>query len=119
MTGYARIGLAAIGCLLALAGCSSRDPYARDDVWYPTGANAVNLAAQVADPADLAGGRGDPTQHSAAQVKAVTRISTDTPKPLGGLAATTTTGGGGAGAGGAGAGGGDPPPPAATPAGGT
>ena len=114
MIGYTRLGLAIVGCLVGMTGCSSRDPYQRDDVWYPTGANAANLAAQVADPADLAGGRGDPTQRSAAQIKAVTRITTDTPKPLGG-GSTTTIPGGGAGA----AGGGDPPPPAVAPAGGT
>ena len=107
MTRYTRLGLAIVGCLVGLAGCSSRDPYRRDDVWYPTGSNAVNLAAQVADPADLAGGRGDPKQRSAAQIKAVTRILTDAPKALSGGSTTAGPGGGG-----------ESPPPAAA-AGGT
>jgi type IV pilus biogenesis protein CpaD/CtpE len=107
MTRYTRLGLAIVGCLVGLAGCSSRDPYKRDDVWYPTGANAANLAAQVADPADLAGGRGDPKQRSAAQIKAVTRILTDAPKALSG-GSTTAAGGGG-----------ETPSPPAAPAGGT
>jgi hypothetical protein len=94
MAGYARLGLAVMGCLLVLSGCSNRDPYARNDVWYPTGVNATNLAAQVADPADLAGGRGDRRVSSAPQIKAVDRITNDTPKALP-ASSTTSTGGGG------------------------
>lgn len=109
MTGYTRPGLAIVGCLAVLAGCSSRDPYKRDDVWYPTGANAANLAAQVADPADLAGGRSDRRQSALAPVKSVTLIWTDTPKALPGGSGISTPTGGGAG--------GQPPP--ATPAGGS
>ena len=48
--------------LLALAGCDSRDPYLRTDVWQPTGANAGNIAAMVADPHDLISGRGSDVQ---------------------------------------------------------
>ena len=60
MNRSAHLGFAAATLLGMLSGCSSRDPYARDDVWYPTGAPAANIAAQVANPADLAGGRDDP-----------------------------------------------------------
>ena len=108
MTGYTRPGLAIVGCLVVLAGCSSRDPYKRDDVWYPTGANAANLAAQVADPADLAGGRSDPRQSALAPVKSVNRIWEDNPKELTDGSAVSTPTGVGAG------GGGQPPPPAAS-----
>jgi hypothetical protein len=110
MTGHIRAVLAGVVCLAVLAGCSSRDPYKRDDVWYPTGANAANLAAQVADPADLAGGRSDTRQSSIAPIKSVNRILTDSPKALGGSPAggSGTTGAGGAG---------EAPPPA-NPAGG-
>lgn len=91
MTGTFRFALVSAICLGTLAGCSNRDPYKRDDVWYPTGSNAANLAIQVADPADLAGGRGNPKQASTAQVKSVNRVFEDTPKAL-----TGVTGGAGA-----------------------
>jgi type IV pilus biogenesis protein CpaD/CtpE len=104
MKGYAHLGFLAAMLLGMLAGCSSRDPYARDDVWYPSGAPAANLAAQLANPADLAGGRDDPRQHSAASIKAVDRIWADSPKAL--VVAPTGVGGGGGGGGGSQAGGG-------------
>jgi len=40
--------------LLALAGCDKTDPYLREGVWRPNGANDANLRAMVAVPADLA-----------------------------------------------------------------
>jgi type IV pilus biogenesis protein CpaD/CtpE len=43
--------------VLFLPACGNRDPYLRDDVWKPTGANAGNLAAMVANPNDLIVGR--------------------------------------------------------------
>ena len=50
---------AAVASLVVLAGCDSRMiPYLRTDVWQPTGANAGNIAAMVADPHDLISGRG-------------------------------------------------------------
>lgn len=39
--------------LLAVAGCNRIDPYTREGVWRPNGANAANLRAMVAVPADL------------------------------------------------------------------
>lgn len=69
--------------LLALAGCMDRDPYRRTDVWRPTGSNAANIAAQVADPHDLIRGRGDvPRANAEPSARAVDRINTDRPKPL-------------------------------------
>jgi type IV pilus biogenesis protein CpaD/CtpE len=44
--------------LVSLAGCESIDPYRRTDVWYPTGSNAGNIAAQAVRPHDLIVGRG-------------------------------------------------------------
>lgn len=58
----ARIALCAAPLLLA--GCMSREPYHRTDVWQPTGANIANIAAMAADPHDLIRGRGV-TEHSA------------------------------------------------------
>lgn len=69
-----RFGLGLAACLTLLASCGNRDPYKRDDVWYPTGSNAANLAAQVADPNDLVRGRSDPSQSSAAPIRAVNRV---------------------------------------------
>lgn len=43
---------------LLLAGCAETDPYLRPGQWQPTGANAINLAAMVANPHDLLRGRG-------------------------------------------------------------
>jgi len=107
MMRHSRLVFAFLACSVTLAGCGNRDPYKRDDVWYPTGANAANLAAQVANPADLAGGRADPKQLVAAPAKGVNRVWSDSPKPLsytagGGSSSGSTSGGGGSGSGGSG-----------------
>ena len=86
--------LGLMGCLTLLAGCGSRDPYRRDDVWYPTGANAANLAAMVAKPNDLAAGHGDQRQPASTHVMAAERIQLDQPKKL-----LSSGGGGGSGSG--------------------
>src|ERR1700722_767081 len=82
-----------IGSLAALAGCGSRDPYLRTDVWQPTGANAGNIAAMVANPHDLISGRGDAVQNSNEPALAVNHIWFDQPKPL----STAPSGGGASG----------------------
>ena len=87
-----------IGCLVTLAGCADRDPYARTDVWYPTGSNAANLAAMVANPNDLVAGHGNPRQPVTAHIMASERIRNDQPKPL--LIPGGSGGGGGSGSGG-------------------
>lgn len=48
----------ALALVLVLSGCDATDPYRRSDVWYPTGANAGNIAAMAANPGDLVIGRG-------------------------------------------------------------
>lgn len=102
MIRHSRFVFALLAASAMLAGCGNRDPYRRDDVWYPTGANAANLAAQVANPADLNGGRSDPRQSAAAPAKAANRVWMDSPKPL----APSSVGGAGGGGGGTGNGGG-------------
>jgi type IV pilus biogenesis protein CpaD/CtpE len=106
--------LALAASLIALAGCDSRDPYMRTDVWKPTGANAGNIAAMVADPHDLISGRGSVAQNANEPALAVNHVWLDHPKPLspgaGGGGGGGDSGGGGGGAGGGGAGG-----PSATP----
>lgn len=39
--------------LISLAGCKQTDPYMREGVWRPNGANDANLRAMVAVPSDL------------------------------------------------------------------
>ena len=90
MTPILRGGLGLMGCLAVLAGCGSRDPYARDDVWYPTNANVANLASMAVNPNDLVTGRGDPTQLGAAHVLAVERIKTDNPRKPPAVSSTTS-----------------------------
>ena len=66
------LNLAFIASLLTLAGCDSRDPYLRTDVWQPTGSNFGNIAAMVADPHDLISGRGSSYTNAGEPALAVT-----------------------------------------------
>ena len=92
--------LAAATALLTLAGCDQRDPYLRTDVWKPTGANAGNIAAMVADPNDLIRGHGTMINDTSEPALAVGHIWSDQPKSF-----TPGAGGGSGGAGGSGSGG--------------
>lgn len=47
----------AVGLIVMLQGCSETDPMINGRDWHPTGVNAMNIAAQVANPADLLHGR--------------------------------------------------------------
>jgi hypothetical protein len=90
-----RGGLAAT--VIALSGCdASKDylePYQKPYAWHPTGAPMGNLAAQLANPLDLAMGRGS-TQGDAKEAGlAIERIWQDRPKPI------SSASGGAAGAG--------------------
>jgi hypothetical protein len=58
------------------------DPYSRADTWQPTGSNAGNIAAQVANPYDLIHGHDFGRVDGAASSLAIGRIWTDTPKKL-------------------------------------
>jgi type IV pilus biogenesis protein CpaD/CtpE len=68
--------------LATLAGCESRDPYMRTDVWRPTGANAGNIAAMVANPRDLIQGHGVAREDTKAAALAVDHVWTNQPMPL-------------------------------------
>jgi type IV pilus biogenesis protein CpaD/CtpE len=74
--------------VMAVAGCASSDPYRRTDVWAPTGSNAGNIAAMVADPNDLIHGRSDNTGDALQAVGAIDRVRQDRAKPLTGLSDT-------------------------------
>lgn len=91
-----RISLAL--ALLLLAGCEDADPYRRNDVWYPAGANAGNIAAMVADPHDLIRGRGANWTDAREAGTAVDRVWLDRTKPLLSTAGAAPPGGGGGGA---------------------
>jgi type IV pilus biogenesis protein CpaD/CtpE len=54
-----RSALAGLGLLL-LAGCAATDPYQREGMWRPNGANASNLRTMVVSPADLVRGVEEP-----------------------------------------------------------
>jgi hypothetical protein len=66
---------------IALAGCDQTDPYLRTDTWRPSGANAGNVAAMLAYPPDLVGGRADGPSGPSATL-AVERFWRDEVKPL-------------------------------------
>ncbi len=61
---------------LGVAGCQY-DPWQREGTWTPTGVNDANLAAMVANPADLYGNPGSPFSRGSAAVPAVDRLLTD------------------------------------------
>jgi hypothetical protein len=68
--------------LIALAGCDKTDPYLREGVWHPNGANEVNLRAMVAVPADLAtASPADPADGGLAAA-ALNRLRHDRVRPL-------------------------------------
>lgn len=71
-----------LAVLLGPAACASRDPFLRDDVWKPTGANAGNLAAMVANPHDLISGRGTMRSDTKATTAAIGNIWSGQPKSL-------------------------------------
>jgi hypothetical protein len=106
MSGMARI-LGVLCATAALAGCMDRDPYRRTDVWRPTGSNAANIAAMVADPKDMISGRGAGGQSSKPSIVALDRLAIDRPKPLpapNGATSGGNQGGGGSGGSGGGSG---------------
>ncbi|MBB2203312.1 hypothetical protein [Gluconacetobacter tumulisoli] len=93
-------------CLLALAGCAEMEPYRKPYAWHPTGANAANLAAMVADPHDLERGHDAGAVDAQAPVLAVERLRVDRPKALPSTSgiASGVSGSGGSGGSGSGSG---------------
>jgi hypothetical protein len=79
--------------VLLVVGCTSSDPYRRTDVWYPTGANAGNIAAMVAKPRDLILGHSGDRADARQAAGAVDRVWQDRKKPLLNAGAAPPTGG--------------------------
>ncbi len=81
--------------LLAVAGCAATDPYLREGVWRPTGANDHNLRAMIVVPAELARGTGVTTAEGPTAVDAVERLRGDRVRrlPPSGVAEITFGGG--------------------------
>ncbi len=67
---------------LLLAGCEAPEPYRRTDAWNPTGANSGNIAAMVAQPADLVRGRGVRRTDARQSAEAIDRLWTGRSRPL-------------------------------------
>lgn len=91
-------------CLLLVAplcGCAAIDPFTREGVWRPTGANEANLQAMLDNPQDLIAGRGASGSNATMAAQAVERLRTDRVRPLpaSGIARIGQSGGGGGGAG--------------------
>ncbi len=73
----------ALAGLLALASCGPEfDPLSREGLFQPTHVNRANLAAQVANPADLVRGTGSVTADGQLAAAAVDRLRTDRVKKL-------------------------------------
>ena len=104
------IRAALLAAVLVVAACQQIDPYTRTDMWQPTGANAGNIAAMVANPYDLIRGRGAAKEDSKASNVAISHVWSDTPKglldPGGGSGGGSSGSSGGAGGGGSGSSGG-------------
>ena len=83
--------------LVSLAGCQSPDPYQRTDVWNPTGANAGNIAAMVANPEDLIHGHGATAVDAHEPALAVGHIWNDQPKALTSSSGSSSSSGSGSG----------------------
>ena len=67
---------------LAVSGCAASDPYQRHDVWYPTGANAGNIAAMAVRPTDLIAGRDGLKGDARQAAGAIDRVWLGRTKPL-------------------------------------
>ena len=84
--------LAVLALLLPpLLSACDYDPALRPGTWLPSGVNDANLAAMVANPADLYGNPGSRFSRGSAAAPAVNRLLNDKAKAIN---ATSTTGGG-------------------------
>lgn len=99
--------------LLAASGCTMvQNPMMREGTWHPTGANAANLAAMVANPHDLVEGQAETGTIGPEAAMPVARLRADKVKPLpnnsivqiGGTTTNDSGSSGGSSAGGAAAG---------------
>ncbi len=72
-----------ISTLASLAACQDTDPLTRQNGdWRPAGVNQDNLAAQVANPADLTRGVADDGSDSAQAAAAIDRLKADKVKTI-------------------------------------
>ncbi len=69
-------------CVCGLTACAETDPYTRNYTWQPTGANANNIAVQVANKNDLIRGRGATRSDGIESVSPVTRLYEGKTAPL-------------------------------------
>ena len=80
-----RVVVPAVAALLlaALQGCAATDPLLDQTNWRPVGVNEMNIAAQVANPADLVHGR-EAAKGADGELasQAVLRLRTGHVKPL-------------------------------------
>ncbi len=76
------LSLAALALSGALAGCTTLDPLTREGLWHPSGANEANLAAMVADPADLVRGKDYEGTDGQMAAAAVARLRVNRVKQL-------------------------------------
>ena len=72
--------LAPVLAMVALAGCSQTDPYQRAGTWKPSGVNDANIAAQLANPADLVQGRAATTDSVRTSTGPVERLWVGAPQ---------------------------------------
>ena len=96
------VRVALLTAVPVVTACQEMDPYTRPGTWQPTGVNAGNIAAQVADPYDLIRGRGTDIKDSRSSDIGIGRVWTDKPKALlvpGGPGSGTGTGTGSGGGG--------------------
>jgi hypothetical protein len=75
-------GTTAMLTLLALTGCNQLDPLKRPYMWQATDANAQNIAAMAANPADLTHGQDIRRRRASMDTDAVTRVWTGKTIPL-------------------------------------
>jgi hypothetical protein len=83
--------------MLALGACDTIDPYKREGMWRPNGANALNTELQVARPSDLVQGRGAVEADGDTAARAIERLRADKVKPLPAVNVIGSSGGGGGG----------------------
>ena len=85
--------IVAIGLSTLLGGCSQTDPYTREGMWQPVGANAINLATMLERPADLVRGHGAQGAPAIQAVPPVVAIWTGKLTPLPDVSSTSGSSG--------------------------
>ncbi len=88
------IRIALILVVVFVAGCTNDDPYHRNDVWYPTGANAGNIAAMAVRPSDLIRGRSGTEGDGRQAAGAINRLWQGQAQPTGSASGASAPAGG-------------------------